>query len=180
MIWNPKRSFLKLAVILTAASWFCMSANASALTLRGNTYDLRGELNVADLEALPFQEDIKTSTPWSNERKFMYRGVDLLKLLGAKGLANARTLQISAENGFSTEIAITLINKFHPIIATQIECDDELAKDRDCKLGEFTNLTTKDYGPLFIVWPREMMNDALDRNDHSRWVWFLSEIKSIE
>lgn len=131
----------------------------------------------ADLAQVFAYLDITTQTPWTNGEKRTYRGFSLLEILKKNGLADAKVVIGIAPNDFAARIDMREIQKYRPIVASQIACNATEAQSGACTQGKMRSLETEDFGPFFIVWPYEELPQSFDPSDHSRWVWFLSELQ---
>lgn len=92
-------------------------------------------------------------------------------------MANAKVIKGIAPNDYSARIDMDEIKRYNPIVASQIACNDVEAKAGKCHEGEFRPLEADDFGPFYIVWPFDSMPKAYDPGDHSRWIWFLTELQ---
>jgi len=131
----------------------------------------------ADLQKY-FQTDvIRTRTPWSGDRKLVYKGTPLLAILQRAGIEGAAGVKLSAENGFAATISVDDIRLYNPIIASAVGCSDAEVASRKCLPDAFRPLSVQDFGPLFLVWPYDQMPASANPCDHSYWLWFLNEIR---
>lgn len=114
-----------------------------------------------------------TITPWSQNRALTYRGYSLKDILKYSDLADYRYISVVADNGYSIRILTDNIKDFSPILATEIACEvfDQCGDDG------FRILSVQEFGPAFIVWPFEDLPESVDPRDHSKWVWFVTELR---
>lgn len=120
-------------------------------------------LSEADIAALPWVE-IETHTRWTDGVKH-FRGPRLRDVLALTGLdhrdAEGGFLAMVALNDFRINVPMTDVRDFDPILAR--EMDGEIMRVRD-------------YGPLWLVYPRDDYPELQDALFDERWIWQLSEI----
>ena len=156
------------------------AASQPALSISDSSNQIVGELTKEQLSTKFKNKTITTQTPWSNGDLLTYRGPKVIDVLKDVGLENAAAIEGYAANGFSAKLNMADVKNYSPILATEIECTaDLIAKDK-CTQGEFVALSVKEYGPIFVVWPFDQLPDAVDPRDHSKWIWFVTGIRSVE
>ena len=110
------------------------------------------------IEALPLSE-VRTRNPWEHGR-VAYQGVllrDLLRYVKARG----KTLEISALNDFHTEISVRDAEKFNILLAYRREGVD---------------LTMRDKGPFFVVFPFSDNSKLETEKRFTQSIWQVSHI----
>jgi hypothetical protein len=115
-------------------------------------------LDRALVAALPAAE-VKTRNPWENGR-VAYQGVllrDLLKYVKARG----KVLEISALNDFTTEISVADAEKFNILLAYRREGVD---------------LTLRDKGPFFVVFPFSDVSKLETEERFAQSIWQVNHI----
>jgi hypothetical protein len=125
----------------------CASAHASPLTLDigGDPADPRHPVyhfDEATLLALPVAR-IETSTNWTPRR--VWEGPRLEDVLARAG-AHGSALKVYAYDDYREEIPMSMITRYHPILAYR---------------GDGKRLELTDFGPLFIVFPRDQYPSEL-------------------
>jgi hypothetical protein len=111
------------------------------------------------LQTLP-QHEIRTSTPWTDGVS-AFEGpllCDLLERLGADGTV----LHARALNDYAIDIPVEDCERY-PVI---------LALKRDGK-----ELSRRDMGPIWIVYPRDDHPELQLETINARWVWQLTELE---
>lgn len=173
--------------ILSGLVTFCVVAAAYAVNLDPNVLAVEGDpghprsiYREADLAKSFTPQEITTRTPWSNGVERTYRGYSLPEILAKNGLADVKVITGVAPNDFAARIDVRDIFKYQPIVASQIICDAAEARMGKCTEGRYRPLEADDYGPFFVVWPFDKLPKAYEPNDHSRWIWFLSELREDE
>lgn len=120
--------------------------------------DRKVELDRAMIEALPLSE-VRTRNPWEHGQ-VAYQGVllrDLLRYVKARG----KTLEISALNDFHTEISVRDTEKFNILLAYRREGVD---------------LTMRDKGPFFVVFPFSDNSKLETEKRFTQSIWQVSHI----
>lgn len=145
----------------------CISANAVPLAL-----DLSGKImtvtdqqhgiyhfSEADLKALPVHT-IETSTNWT--RRARWQGPTLADVLARVG-ARGKSIKVYAYDDYSQEIPLSFIKRYSPILAYSED-------------GQQLDLSN--FGPLFIVFPRDKFpNELSDVSSQRRFVF---QVRRIE
>ncbi len=118
----------------------------------------RAEFDRAMLETLGI-ETLTTTTSWTDgpQRFEGVRASTLLKAVGAEGT----TVEAIALNDYVAEIPIETLRDFPVLLALR-------------QNGEA--LTTRDKGPVWIVFPRDDYPELNDPRIDIRWVWQLESI----
>jgi len=101
-----------------------------------------------------------TMTPWYKE-PVKFEGVPLAKLMAALE-AKGEKIVVVAMNDYSAEVPMEDIAKYNVILALK----------RD---GEY--MTSRDKGPLFIVYPYDSNPDLKNQKFYSRSVWQVAKIE---
>ncbi len=131
---------------------------APILTLTGNLPDGPVTLSRDDLKDFP-QHEIRTSTTVTDGTPlfegFLMR--DLLDTLGAEG----STITARALNDYLMEIPREDFETYDVIGALYMDGEE---------------LTARDKGPVWIVYPRDDHTDLQDIRYDTRWVWQLVEM----
>jgi hypothetical protein len=112
-----------------------------------------------DLLALPVYS-IQTSTNWTNSE--LWEGPRLTDILKKAGISGS-TIRVMAYDDFTQEIPVSFIQQYQPILAYR-ENGRELRLD--------------DFGPLFIIFPRDRFPDVLGTIRNTRR--FVFQVRSIE
>ncbi|MGV1795316.1 hypothetical protein [Rhizobium sp. A37_96] len=121
----------------------------------GNAY----EMSEREFLALS-TSTVTTSTPWTPKSDFT--GPLLSKLLGETE-AEGKKLRLTAFDNFSVEVDAAYLEKYGTILATS-------------KNG--TRLTIRDFGPIFVMYPRDSFKDELDTPAAASYlVWQLCGIE---
>ncbi|NTI19912.1 oxidoreductase [Agrobacterium rhizogenes] len=116
------------------------------------------EMSEREFLALP-TSTVATSTPWTPKSDFT--GPLLSKVLGEVG-ATGKTLRLIALDDFSVEVDADYLEKYGTILAT--------SKDG-------VRLTIRDFGPVFVMYPRDSFGEELDTPAASSYlVWQLCGI----
>lgn len=109
--------------------------------------------DLAMLDALP-QHTVKATTPWfDGEHEFT--GVvieDLLASLGASG----ENVTVTALNDYSAEIPLQELKDYPVILASRVDGEE---------------LSVRDKGPLFVIYPFDENPDLYNEVIFSRSVW---------
>jgi hypothetical protein len=155
---------------LLVASIVCAAASAHAgdllkLDISGNiSPDIAGPDKIyhysrAELLGLPVYS-IQTSTNWTSTE--LWEGPRLMDVLEKAGMRGS-TIRVVAYDDFSQEIPVSFIRQYQPILAYR-ENGRELRLD--------------DFGPLFIIFPRDRYPDILGTIRNTRR--FVFQVRSIE
>ncbi|WP_052211016.1 hypothetical protein [Rhizobium rhizogenes] len=117
------------------------------------------EMSEREFLALP-ASTVTTSTPWTPKSDFI--GPLLSKVLSEAGAAG-KTLRLTALDDFSVEVDAAYLEKYGTILAT--------SKDG-------IRLTVRDFGPIFVMHPRDSFREELDTPAASSYlVWQLCGIE---
>ena len=131
------------------------AAETPLLTLTGAVTGGRVELTREDLEAMDWQE-YATSTSVTDGHP-VFRGVlmrDILARAGAKG----ETVRATALNDYVMEIPVEDFHRFDVLAALYMDGIE---------------LSPRDKGPVWIVYPRDAYPELADIRYDVRWVWQL-------
>ncbi len=101
------------------------------------------QMSEREFLALP-ASTVTTSTPWSPKSEF--RGPLLSKVLD-EAQTKGKKLRLIALDNFSVEVDAEYLEKYGTILAT--------SKDG-------ARLTIRDFGPVFVMFPRDSFKDELD------------------
>ena len=158
-----KVSAFILAVVLTIAVTSSRGVSQSQLPLEVVLVD--GQSHVLSLSELDEMEQIEfaTNSIWT-DRKFLYSGVSLQKLLERLG-AQGSGLRMIALNDYSIKFPIEDLEENAPIIATRID-------------GE--TMTVRDKGPYWVIFPFDASPKYRTETHYARSVWQLQRIEVLE
>ena len=175
-----RRTSVRLAAIVTAVlTFFLLSAKDPAraasdlmpaegeviLTVSGEigatNYGEKAAFDIAMLRALG-EVEFATSTIWT-EGEQTFLGVSLKTLLETIGVEDG-TLKASAINDYSVEIPVADAVEGGPIIAYM----------RNGK-----EMSVRDKGPLWIVYPYDQNPDYKSEQIYSRSIWQLDRIEVL-
>lgn len=149
-----------------AAAFVSLHTVAAGLTLdvsgniahftdtRAKTY----HFSEADLLAMPVHS-ITTSTTWTPTRTFEGPSLgDILAKVGAKG----STLTIYAIDNYNYTVPVSDVKKYGPVLAYEMDG---------------TRLTIRDFGPLFLMYPRDQHPTELNSPVYdARFIWQVRRI----
>lgn len=139
----------KPSVFLTVAGNIGKFSDDSARTF---------ELSEADILALP-KTTLITSTEWTS--RSVFEG-PLLSAILQRVEARGTKLRFVAFDDFAAETDTADVGRYKPIVAYK--------KDG-------TRLTARDFGPLFVVYPRDEFPDELGASEATaKYVWQLCKI----
>jgi hypothetical protein len=108
------------------------------------------------LEALGTQK-LRTSSDWT-DGTVEFEGVPARAVMAAVG-ARGTTLIASALNDYKVEIPISDFENYPVLFALKMDGHE---------------LTVRDRGPIWIVYPRDDFPELRNERVNSRWVWQLS------
>ncbi|HXV24955.1 MAG TPA: molybdopterin-dependent oxidoreductase [Alphaproteobacteria bacterium] len=130
------------------------------LTVTGNIEHKNSEAGAifdrAMLEALGTQK-LRTSSDWT-DGTVEFEGVPARAVMAAVG-ARGTTLIASALNDYQVEIPISDFENYPVLFALKMDGHE---------------LTVRDRGPIWIVYPRDDFPELRNEKVNSRWVWQLS------
>ena len=131
---------------------------------RGNIVDDTQTIAEFDLEMLRHFEakTISTSTIWSSGRSD-FLGVPLAVVLKAVG-AEGRTLRLTALNDYTIDMPVEMIEAEVPILAYEMN-------------GAL--LSSRDKGPLWVIYPFDNGPQYQNEESYSRAVWQLVRIEAL-
>ncbi len=118
------------------------------------------QLTRSELTTLP-QVEVQTTTEWTDGRP-VFEGPlarDVIERMPSNGekVANAIAL-----NDFSVEIPLSDFERYNVILALRMNGRE---------------LSLRDKGPIWIVYPRDEHNELLDPSFNSRWIWQLDRLQ---
>ena len=116
-------------------------------------------MSLQQLEALGVQR-VSTHTFWPDDDG-SYEGVLLADVLRAAGLEHAPFVRVAALDGFSQKIPRVDWEKWPVLLATR-------------KAG--AAISTRNKGPLRIIYPRDMSDELSNGIYRLRWVWLVTRI----
>ena len=150
-----------VSVLLAPPTAMAAAESEPLLVVTGliETPDGGARFDRAALEALP-QHELSTSTPWTDGVS-AFEGpllCDLLARVGAQG----SVLRAKAINDYVIDIPVSDCERY-PVI---------LALKRDGK-----ELSRRDMGPVWIVYPRDDYPELRLETINARWVWQLIELE---
>jgi hypothetical protein len=149
-------------IALTAFGLVSGSATASddvVLTLTGAVEGGLVQWTRSDLERLDWQELGTTTSVTDGVRKF--RGILMRDILDRSG-AEGETVVARALNNYEIDIPVGDFNRFDVLAALYMDG---------------VELTPRDKGPIWIVYPRDDYAELADIRYDMRWVWQLVEIE---
>lgn len=120
------------------------------------------EFDAAHLAAMP-QHTIRTSTAWTEGIK-TFEGVLVRDLLEPLGARHAETARLSALNDYAIDVPVGDFYRYDVILAMRMDG---------------VPLTRRDKGPLWVVYPRDDVDELKDERYDSRWVWQLNRIELL-
>ncbi len=122
----------------------------------------RRTMSLAALESLPMYR-VTTPTFWPRDDG-VYEGPLLLDVLKTSGMDKAEALRIMAKDGFSQVIPREDWTRWPIILATR-------------RGGE--PMTTRNKGPIRIIYPRGMDPELSNPKYRLRWVWMITSIEAL-
>lgn len=158
-------SSLAILMIAAAPAWaegLAKPAGEPILTVDGAITIMNDSesalFDLAMLDALP-QHTTKATTPWyDGEHEFT--GVVISDLLGAIG-ANGESVTVTALNDYSAEIPFAELKEYPVILATRVDGEE---------------LSVRDKGPLFVIYPFDENPDLYNEVIFSRSVWQVARL----
>jgi len=126
-------------------------------------------------------QSLTTQTPWTKDgQTIRFRGPFVKDVLARHGMAGQAAVQFIAYDSFVSEIRTEEIDAYAPILAIERECSDADRSKGVCDAGqEYRPLSTKESGPIFIVWPLEKLPAAYVPARNSIWVWFVVAVRPV-
>ena len=103
---------------------------------------------------------IRTSTSWT-DGKPEFAGVlarDVLKAVGARG----KTIKATALNDYSLDISVSEFDDYRVLFAMDMDGIE---------------LTARDKGPIWIVYPRDNHSELQSANADTKWIWQLTRLE---
>lgn len=135
------------------------------LTVSGNIQNTNGVGKAAfdrDMLAKIGFKSLSTSTSWTDGKK-KFEGVgaaELMRAVGAKG----QKIVATALNDYKIEIPISDLKKYGVLFALKMD-------------GK--QLTRRDKGPVWIVYPRDSFRELQNQKADAKWIWQLVRL-SVE
>ena len=128
--------------------------------------EIRGKLGVTNdgdmalfdlgmLEKLGLKT-VKTSTVWTDGGARAFEGVLARDVMAAVDAPNAKTVMARALNDYAVEIPVADFYRYDVIFAMRMD-------------GQ--QLTARDKGPLWVVYPRDDNPELQDERIDQRWAW---------
>ncbi len=136
---------------------------ASQVVLKVQTPQGAKSWTLAQLEALGLQR-VTTTTFWPDDDG-SYQGPLLAQVLEASGLKDAGALRIKARDGFSQVLPREDWTRWPLILATR---------------RDNAGLSTRQKGPLRVIYPRDMDVQLSDPSYRLRWVWLVNHIEPVK
>lgn len=158
--------FLAFAAFPAAAETLAMPKGQVLLTVSGNiTTTNDAGTAVLDLEMLQALETrkIETTTIWT-EGTQVFEGVRLKTLVDALGLEGT-TLRATAINDYAVDIPFADATQDGPIVAYLLNGKE---------------MSVRDKGPLWIVYPYDENADFRTEVIYSRSIWQMTRIEAID
>lgn len=142
-------------------------AGPAILTLRGDFAKANPDgslsLSLADLDAMP-QTRFTTRTPW-HSGAVEFSGVSLADFLTAMGASGPkRKLQLIALNDYVADAETSELIAGDALLATRLDG---------------VPMSTRDKGPVFMVFPFDSRGELQHQSYYSRAVWQLAEIDLV-
>lgn len=107
-----------------------------------------------ELEALE-QAEIVTHNEFVDGEK-TFNGPHVETVIAALDLEDAELARFYAIDDYSVEITLEEINKYHPILAMQMDGEE---------------LTKRDFGPIWVMYPLDEFEELQDAVYNSRLIW---------
>lgn len=157
----PNTPFLRslIIVLLSLFSVFSFADEQAILTV-----DDEGKKASFTLEQLLAHADMEivTNTPWTDDNT-RFIGVSAQQLLHLIGREHA-DLKVVALNNYWSTIPYSDIKKYNPLFA--------LKKDGNV-------MTVRDKGPIWVIYPLSEFDELNNEVLHSRMVWQVSQIETM-
>jgi hypothetical protein len=118
--------------------------------------------DLAMLEAIPGRH-ASMQTPWTTGTT-VFDGPSLRNILSQVG-AHGKTLRIKAINDYSADVPMEDAQSYETILATRMNG---------------TELSVRDKGPLFLIYPFDINPELYNEKYFSRSVWQITEIEVID
>jgi hypothetical protein len=154
----------------------------SVLTIEGDQRTVSDRYPVERLRSTFENVEIETRTPWTREGETIkFRGPRIADVLRRHGLDGDKSVQFIAYDNFTSEILLEEIQRYQPIFAIDRACAGADVRSGRCKAGqEFTPLSPKEQGPIFLVWPYHELPGEYVPARNSIWVWFVVAVRPVE
>ncbi len=105
---------------------------------------------------------ITTKTPWS-DASYRFKGVPFKSIMKAAGMIEGRSYRLKALNDYEVLISWEDIDAFNPLIAYS---------------QNNVPLSRRDRGPLWLIFPRDDIEELKNGRFDNYWIWQLIEIRS--
>ena len=112
-----------------------------------------------DLAALP-QKQVQTATEWTDGRPVFEGPLARDVIAGARGHGE-KFVKAIAVNDYSVEIPLSDFEQYDVILALSMNGQE---------------LSLRDKGPIWIVYPRDQHEELQDPVFNSRWIWQLDRL----
>lgn len=170
------------AMAVSGGELFAAYADPTILTIEDASGVALEQYPTEQLRSDFENHEIETRTPWTTEGETTrYRGPRIADVMRRHGLDSGNSVQFVAYDNFVSEILIEEIEIYDPILAIDRACLDN---DRDtgrCAAGqEFTELMPEEQGPIFLVWPFDLLPAAYVPARNSIWVWFAVAVRPVQ
>lgn len=183
MAFRKRRLFAaQRSTVAAALLCFCSLAQAddqSTLIIQDNAGSTIASYTKEQLEQRFSVREIKTATPWAlNGESAQYRGSALKEIISIFDIQGAGRVEVSAHDGFVSEIRLSDIEQYNPIIAFEISCSDTDRTDKRCEPNqEFRSLAMQDRGELQIIWPMGELPESYIPAHNGIWVWYVKSLR---
>lgn len=132
-------------------------------------------------QKFPFRT-IETATPWSSDgSKRGFRGPAVGDVITELNLTGRKRLEVTAQDGFVSELMLADIKDYEPILATEISCTDSERVERLCEQDQaYRPMTINDRGPFYVIWPREKLPESYVPARNGMWIWYVMSLRPGE
>ena len=169
-------------LLVVASAAIAAYSDPSILTIEGDQRTVSDRYPVERLRSDFENVEIETRTPWTREGEIIkFRGPRVADVLFRQGLGSAKTVQFIAYDNFTSEVLLEEIQSYQPIFAIDRACVSADVQSGRCKVDqEFTPLSPKEQGPIFLVWPYQQLPAEYVPARNSIWVWFVVAVRPVE
>lgn len=178
-----------LALSMTVASLACLTVPASAADVVDpnimTVKDINGEavesFSTEQLKTDFPQQTYDTRTPWTAEDEtVIYRGPLLADVLSQTGQADGASVRVTAYDDFYSDINMDEIRSYEPIIAVERNCTEEDRQSALCAPEQdFRPIGIVEKGPMFMVWPYDLLPDYYHPSRNAIWVFFPVSVQPL-
>lgn len=168
------------ALILTSAA-LATYDDPQVLTVEQADNTVAAAYHIDEMsDAFEIQE-ITTRTPWTDQgQTITFRGPYVKDVLAAHGLDEHPSVRFIGYDDFVSEIQLEEIQSFNPIFAIERQCTDEDRDNGNCTADQdYRPITSKESGPIFIVWPFDSLPTSYVPARNSIWVWFVVAVRPV-